>query len=133
MYRASVYNTLAAARLIHTLRPARAGFSYDAPLRATSRPRPFGFALRASASYGIDLRQVTDAMVATMTLVVAIVAPGTMGAGVGKRLTNHGVRVLTSLTGRREANAGRARAVALSDRVRLRNRRTGNASVRAAV
>jgi 3-hydroxyisobutyrate dehydrogenase-like beta-hydroxyacid dehydrogenase len=44
-----------------------------------------------------------------MTPVVAIVAPGAMGAGIGKRLGAHGVRVLTSLTGRSEATAARAR------------------------
>ena len=44
-----------------------------------------------------------------MTPVVAIIAPGAMGAAVGKRLTSHGVRVLTSLTGRSEATVARAR------------------------
>ena len=44
-----------------------------------------------------------------MTPVVAVVAPGAMGAGIGKRLGAHGVRVLTSLTGRSEATAARAR------------------------
>ena len=43
-----------------------------------------------------------------MTLVVGIVAPGTMGAGIGRRLGGHDVRVLTSLTGRSEATAARA-------------------------
>jgi L-threonate 2-dehydrogenase len=59
-----------------------------------------------------------NAMVAPMTPVVAIVAPGAMGAGVGKRLTSHGVRVLTSLAGRSEATGARAREagmVAASD------------------
>lgn len=53
-----------------------------------------------------------------MTLAVAIVAPGAMGAGVGRLLTSHGVRVLTSLAGRSEASAARAREagmVAASD------------------
>src|SRR5580658_8841201 len=44
-----------------------------------------------------------------MTPVVAIIAPGAMGAAVGKRLTSHGVRVLTSLTGRSEATVAQAR------------------------
>jgi len=44
-----------------------------------------------------------------MTPIVAIIAPGAMGAGVGKRLTSYGVRVLTSLTGRSEATEARAR------------------------
>ncbi|MGO9048547.1 MAG: DUF1932 domain-containing protein [Xanthobacteraceae bacterium] len=53
-----------------------------------------------------------------MTIAVAIVAPGAMGAGIGKRLATHGVRVLTSLAGRSEATAARAREagmVAASD------------------
>jgi L-threonate 2-dehydrogenase len=44
-----------------------------------------------------------------MTPVVAIIAPGAMGAGVGKRLASHGVKVLTALAGRSEATVARAR------------------------
>jgi putative dehydrogenase len=44
-----------------------------------------------------------------MTPVVAIVAAGAMGAGIGQRLSSHGVRVLTSLAGRSQATAERAR------------------------
>jgi L-threonate 2-dehydrogenase len=44
-----------------------------------------------------------------MTPVVAIIAPGAMGAGVGKRLASHGVKVLTALAGRGEATVARAR------------------------
>jgi putative dehydrogenase len=44
-----------------------------------------------------------------MTPTIAIVAPGAMGAGIGKRLASQGVRVLTSLTGRSDASAARAR------------------------
>jgi L-threonate 2-dehydrogenase len=44
-----------------------------------------------------------------MTPVVAIIAPGAMGAGIGKRLTGHGVRVLTTLAGRSAATVARAR------------------------
>ena len=44
-----------------------------------------------------------------MTPTVAIVAPGNMGAGVGQRLTEYKVTVLTSLSGRSEASAKRAR------------------------
>ena len=44
-----------------------------------------------------------------MTPTIAIVAPGAMGAGIGKGLASRGVRVLTSLTGRSEATAARAR------------------------
>jgi 3-hydroxyisobutyrate dehydrogenase-like beta-hydroxyacid dehydrogenase len=43
-----------------------------------------------------------------LTPTVAIIASGSMGAGVGRRLTDHGVRVLTSLTGRSAASAARA-------------------------
>jgi L-threonate 2-dehydrogenase len=43
-----------------------------------------------------------------MTPVVAIIAAGAMGAGVGQRLSSHGVRVLTSLASRGEATAARA-------------------------
>ena len=44
-----------------------------------------------------------------MTPTVAIIAPGTMGAGVAQRLTENKVTVLTTLTGRSEASAARAR------------------------
>ena len=48
-----------------------------------------------------------------MTPTVAIIAPGNMGSGVGQRLTEHKVKVLTSLAGRSEASAQRARAAGL--------------------
>jgi 3-hydroxyisobutyrate dehydrogenase-like beta-hydroxyacid dehydrogenase len=44
---------------------------------------------------------------------VAIIAPGNMGAAVGKRLTDNKVTVLTSLAGRSEESAARARAAAM--------------------
>ncbi len=44
-----------------------------------------------------------------MTLTVAIIAPGNMGAGVGKRLAENGATVLTSLAGRSGASETRAR------------------------
>jgi L-threonate 2-dehydrogenase len=44
-----------------------------------------------------------------MSPVVAVIAPGAMGAAVGKRLAVHGVKVLTSLAGRSETSAARAR------------------------
>ena len=44
---------------------------------------------------------------------VAIVAPGSMGSGVGQRLTEHKVKVLTSLAGRSEASADRASAAGM--------------------
>ena len=43
-----------------------------------------------------------------MTPVVAIIAPGAMGAAVGKRLADHGLKVLTSLAGRSQSTAARA-------------------------
>jgi putative dehydrogenase len=53
-----------------------------------------------------------------MTPVVAVVAPGMMGAAVGKRLVDHGVKVLTSLKGRSVGSQERAKAagmIAVSD------------------
>src|SRR6201981_4272973 len=53
-----------------------------------------------------------------MTPVVAVIAPGMMGAAVGNRLTDHGLKVLTSLQGHSAETRERARAagmVAASD------------------
>ena len=53
-----------------------------------------------------------------MNPTVAIVAQGAMGAGVGARLVERGLRVVTSLAGRSEASAARAKKagmVAVSD------------------
>jgi putative dehydrogenase len=53
-----------------------------------------------------------------MTPTVAVVAQGAMGAGVGARLVERGLRVVTSLAGRSEASANRAAAagmIAVSD------------------
>jgi 3-hydroxyisobutyrate dehydrogenase-like beta-hydroxyacid dehydrogenase len=44
-----------------------------------------------------------------MTPTVALIAPGNMGAAVAKRLTEHKVTVLTTLTGRSESSIIRAR------------------------
>jgi putative dehydrogenase len=44
---------------------------------------------------------------------VAIVAPGSMGAGVAERLTGHNVKVLTSLAGRSAASDKRAAAAGM--------------------
>lgn len=41
--------------------------------------------------------------------VIAVIAPGAMGSAVGKTLANHGAAVSTSLEGRSEASATRAR------------------------
>jgi putative dehydrogenase len=44
-----------------------------------------------------------------MTPVVAVIAPGAMGAGVGKRLVDNGLKVLTSLDGRSAETVARAK------------------------
>jgi putative dehydrogenase len=44
-----------------------------------------------------------------MKPVVAVIAQGSMGSGVARRLTEHGIEVLTSLAGRSKASAERAR------------------------
>jgi len=47
--------------------------------------------------------------------VVAIVAPGNMGAAVGRRLVEHGLEVLTALEGRSSPSRARAREAGLKD------------------
>ena len=47
------------------------------------------------------------------TPVVAIIAPGGMGAATAARLTHHGVRVLTDLEGRSAASVARAKAAGM--------------------
>ena len=49
-----------------------------------------------------------------MTPTVAIIAPGNMGSGVGQRLSEHKVKVLTSLAGRSAESAKRARAAGMT-------------------
>jgi 3-hydroxyisobutyrate dehydrogenase-like beta-hydroxyacid dehydrogenase len=49
-----------------------------------------------------------------MTLTVTIIAPGNMGAAVGGRLTENKVNVLTSLAGRSQASAARAKAAGMT-------------------
>jgi L-threonate 2-dehydrogenase len=49
-----------------------------------------------------------------MTPIVAVIAPGAMGAAVGARLTRHGIKVLTSLAGRSRASAARAAEAGLA-------------------
>lgn len=49
-----------------------------------------------------------------MTPTVAIIAPGSMGASVAKRLTDNRVSVLTALAGRSGASAERARAAGMT-------------------
>jgi putative dehydrogenase len=48
-----------------------------------------------------------------MSITVAVMAQGTMGAGVGKRLAERGAEVRTLLSGRSEASAGRAKAAGM--------------------
>jgi putative dehydrogenase len=50
-----------------------------------------------------------------MKPVVAVIAQGQMGAAVGKRLTENGLQVLTSLKGRSAASAARARDAGMTD------------------
>lgn len=50
-----------------------------------------------------------------MTPTVAIIAQGSMGAASAKRLTDNGVRVLTSLKGRSEQSAKRAQGSGMTD------------------
>jgi len=49
-----------------------------------------------------------------MNPVVAVIAPGMMGAAVGGRLAAHGLKVLTSLTGRSAETVARAKTAGLS-------------------
>ncbi|MBI2715425.1 MAG: NAD(P)-dependent oxidoreductase [Rhizobiales bacterium] len=49
-----------------------------------------------------------------MTPIVAIIAPGNMGSAAARRLNEHKVTVLTSLAGRTEASAKRAREAGMS-------------------
>src|SRR5215472_2230786 len=49
-----------------------------------------------------------------MGVTVAVMAQGSMGAGVGKRLHERGATVRTLLSGRSEASAGRARAAGMA-------------------
>jgi 3-hydroxyisobutyrate dehydrogenase-like beta-hydroxyacid dehydrogenase len=49
-----------------------------------------------------------------MTPVVAIIAPGAMGAAVGKRLADNGLRVLTSLRGRSQETVARAKSAGMA-------------------
>jgi L-threonate 2-dehydrogenase len=48
-----------------------------------------------------------------MTPVVAVIAPGMMGAAVGKRLVDNGLKVLTTLKGRSDETVARAKAAGL--------------------
>lgn len=48
-----------------------------------------------------------------MSLVVAVLAPGHMGAAVGARLVEHGVKVVTSLDRRSQASVARASAAGM--------------------
>jgi 3-hydroxyisobutyrate dehydrogenase-like beta-hydroxyacid dehydrogenase len=48
-----------------------------------------------------------------MSPIIAVIAPGAMGAAVGKRLADHGARVLTALAGRSAASQARAAAAGM--------------------
>jgi len=48
-----------------------------------------------------------------MKPVVAVIAPGMMGSGVGQRLVQNGIEVRTSLAGRSEATVARAKAAGM--------------------
>jgi 3-hydroxyisobutyrate dehydrogenase-like beta-hydroxyacid dehydrogenase len=48
-----------------------------------------------------------------MNPVVAVIAPGMMGAAVGKRLVDHGLKVLTALEGRSAETVSRAKAAGM--------------------
>ena len=50
-----------------------------------------------------------------MTRVVAVIAPGAMGAAVGKRLADNGLKVFTSLKGRSPETQARAKTAGMSD------------------
>ncbi|MGB6755826.1 MAG: DUF1932 domain-containing protein [Xanthobacteraceae bacterium] len=50
-----------------------------------------------------------------MTPVVAVIAPGDMGAAVGKRLADNGLKVLTSLKGRSAETHARAKTAGMAD------------------
>ena len=47
--------------------------------------------------------------------IIAVIAAGDMGAGVGQRLADNGCRVLTSLAGRSDASRARAAAASMAD------------------
>ena len=49
-----------------------------------------------------------------MNPVVAVIAPGMMGAAVGRRLVEHGLKVLTSLEGRSAETSARAKAAGMA-------------------
>jgi len=50
-----------------------------------------------------------------MRPVVAVIAPGNMGAAIARRLTEHGVKVVTTLVGRGAASVARAGAAGMTD------------------
>ena len=57
-----------------------------------------------------------------MNPVVAVIAPGMMGAAVGKRLADHGLKVLTSLKGRSAETTARAKTAGMAVRQRRGDR-----------
>ncbi|HEY1362457.1 MAG TPA: NAD(P)-binding domain-containing protein, partial [Xanthobacteraceae bacterium] len=49
-----------------------------------------------------------------MSPTIAVIAPGMMGAAVGRRLVDHGLTVLTSLAGRSADTLSRAKAAGMT-------------------
>src|SRR5882672_10966462 len=64
-----------------------------------------------NALYSRLSRQIGES---PMNPVVAVIAPGMMGAAVGGRLVDHGLRVLTSLQGRSAETQARAKAAGMT-------------------
>jgi predicted dinucleotide-binding enzyme len=77
------------------------------PLRATVRRRTFPHS--AALPYAARGRREHS------MAVIAIIAQGAMGAGIGRRLARHGATVLTSLAGRSAASAKRAAEAGMRD------------------
>src|ERR1043166_9621674 len=60
-------------------------------------------------------RRVVKKRSSSMKPVVALIAPGNMGAAVGKRLTENGLQVPPARGGRSEESVARARAAGMAD------------------
>jgi 3-hydroxyisobutyrate dehydrogenase-like beta-hydroxyacid dehydrogenase len=73
-------------------------------------------ALASAAGWRQDSRlKKSQSEKPAMNPVVAVIAPGAMGAGTGARLVQNGLTVLTSLRGRSEASVARAHAAGMRD------------------
>src|SRR5262245_37953479 len=80
------------------------------PGRSGSVPGVGGLCLRYGPEHQSRRR---SHRIMNTTPTVAIIAPGNMGAGIGRRLTENKVTVLTSLAGRSEESVKRAREAAM--------------------